>query len=259
MAGYLLARVELDPHKQQHKGWVSEFQKLLIEYVLEKSNTYGSDRNYLEPLTVISLNYDRSFEHHMSKDFFAALLDYASYQPEGGVGYSRTLSIRNTLKLNQPHGYMCRLKSGKGPLEVGMLRDLTFSYANSNSEFNRYPGNDKPVGYGESRISDKEIVERMGRHMYVVNEQSESGYARANTSISKAKLVFCLGISPEGINQSHFEFRDDQKVYLSNKESEIPKIKEGYPKTEFISMGGESRLNAGQFVDKFGSIALQKG
>ncbi len=88
----------------------------------------------------------------------------------------------------------------------------------------RYPGNERPVTYGNSRIVERDTFLRMGRHMYVVNERGISDYSVANQTLQNAEIVFCLGLSPSGICQSSFDFKAGQTVYLSNKGKNIHKI-----------------------------------
>ncbi len=246
LAGYLLAQVE---RKGEDGKWVTEFQKLLVDLLAQGSSRNPAETNHLANLSVISLNYDRVFEHYISRDFYRALLDHAEYEPPD-LRFSISLSRENQLSVMKPHGYITALANQNSTNHVGMLPDLMIT--GNNTLGLRYPGNDHSIAYQDPRICEKEAFLRMGRHMYVVDERDSNDYSAANDAVSCAEQVFCLGLSPAGICQSKIVFREDQAVYLSNKGSEIPEIEESKGPADFETLGSDSkRLCAIDFVGKF--------
>ncbi len=78
LAGYLLVQVE----RQGLDGlWVSEFQTLLVDYLASLSGQAGTGQNHLQNLTIVSLNYDRVFEHFVSAGFYKKLCAHPEYNP----------------------------------------------------------------------------------------------------------------------------------------------------------------------------------
>lgn len=110
------------------------------------------------------------------------------------------------------------------------------------------------LSYGDKRLLDKKHVERMGLYMYMVDERGDSDYATANSHISNAELVICLGLSPEGISQSFFKFNEGLDVYANNTSTDLSNIRNKTAK--FRSLGGESRLDAKDFTEKFRELAF---
>jgi hypothetical protein len=251
IAGLLLAKVEL---KKKDGGWVTKFQNVLVEHSVTKNDSNKPAQNLLSNLTVVSLNYDRVFEHFISHDFYRKMVDHRSYNLTS-VGSAITFSRRNNLQVFKPHGYICQLGSQNSVSHVGMNPDLALT--NTTTQGTRYPGNDIPVAYGDSRIAARDTFLRMGCHMYVVDERGSDDYQTPNEFLSKAEIVFCLGLSDAGISQSSFNFEGVKKVYLSNKEADIVVIEQKKPGPEYVSLGvAGARLNASDFPDQFKRICL---
>ncbi len=251
IAGLLLAKVELE---KRDGGWVTKFQNVLIEYLVTKSDSNKSAQNLLSNLTVVSLNYDRVFEHFISRDFYKEMNHHPSYNlPD--LGSATTFSRSNQLQVCKPHGYICQLGSQNNLSNPGMNPDLVLT--NTTAQGTRYPGNDMPVTYGDSQIAAKGTFLRMGRHMYVVDERGPDDYQTPNAFLRKAEIVFCLGLSDAGISQSSFNFDNVKKIYLSNKEADIVAIEKHKPGPEYVSLGVTGvRLNASDFPDQFKRICL---
>ena len=251
IAGLLLAKVELE---KKDGGWVTKFQNVLIEHLVTKDDSNKSDQNLLSNLTVVSLNYDRVFEHFISHDFYKKMVDHPSYDQQH-AGTATTFSRRNQLEVFKPHGYICQLESQNSVSNVGMNQDLVLM--NTTAKGTRHPGNDILVAYGDPRIAAQQAFLRMGRHMYVVEERGVDYYQRPNKFLSEAEIVFCLGLSDAGISQSSFDFENVKKIYLSNKESDIVVIEKQKPGPEYVSLGvAGARLNASDFPDQFKRICL---
>lgn len=250
MTGFLLAQIEM---KNIAQGWVSDFQKILIDHLVFSIANRDCDTNFLDNLTIISLNYDRSFEHLVSLKFYDRLIGHSDYQPTQGFGFSKTLSVRNSLRVLKPHGYICQPPSNASA-EVGVQPSLTISETQAIGS--RYPNNDMHVGYGDQRLLKKDIIERMGRHMYVVDERGENDYQKANRHIRGAENVFCLGLSQYGFNQSHFQFGAEQKIHVSNAANDLEGIKKVNPDLNIFPLNGSDRLDAKDFPQKFKDLAL---
>jgi len=251
IAGYILAKVEA---QRIDAGWVTEFQKILIDHLIANRTTHNAQQNVFSDITVISLNYDRVFEHFISDQFYKKLIEDQRYIPEN-LPYSINLSRYTNLKIIKPHGYICSLKNNNNFERVGMNQSLRID-GNSTSGI-RYPGNDSAITYGDKKLLERAYFLRMGRHMYVVDERNESDYHQANIALKSAESVFCLGMSPDGICQSSLFFQHGQKIYLTNKATEIPQIQLCKPGPIYESLGTEtSRLNAIDFPDCFKRIAL---
>ncbi len=255
MVGYLLALVEIE--KKDDK-WVSDFQNLLIKYIFDNHIDQGCEVNLLENLSIISLNYDRSFEYYLRNSFFEKLIGSATYRSHGGMPYSALLSRRNNITMFHPHGYMCSLPhravDKDGFAKAGAQEDITINHNNIRGI--RDLGGIIAIPYGDKQLFHNDTIKRMGRQMYVVNEVQESDYNVANASIAKAEVVFCLGLSPAGINQSSLKFRDNQIVYLSNARSDISDIKPKGDRPNFISLDDNKRLDAKDFTEKFKELAF---
>ncbi len=251
IAGLLLAKVELE---KKDGGWVTKFQNVLVEHLVTEYDSNKPDQNLLSNLTVVSLNYDRVFEHFISHDFYKKMIAHPSYNLTHAVP-ATTFSRSNQLNVFKPHGYICQLGTQNSVSHVGMNHDLVLS--NMTAKGTRYPGNDMPVAYGNSQIVEKSAFLRMGRHMYVVDERGADDYQTPNQFLSKAEIVFCLGLSDAGISQSSFDFKNVKKVYLSNKEVDIVVIEKQKPGPEYVSLGVTgARLNASDFPDQFKRICL---
>ena len=215
------------------------------------SSCEPAETNHLAHLTVISLNYDRVFEHYISRNFYRVLLGHDEYNPPD-LRFSVSFSRANQLSVIKPHGYISALATQNSVDHVGMHLDLAIT--GNYTKGLRHPGNDHSIAYQGSKICEKEAFLRMGRHMYVVDERNSNDYSAANDVISRAEQVFCLGLSPTGICQSKILFRKDQVVYLSNKGSEIPEIERSKGPADFKTLGSDSkRLCAIDFVEKLKS------
>lgn len=251
IAGLLLAKVE---REKKDGEWVTKFQNILVDHLITKNDPNKPDQNLLSNLTVVSLNYDRVFEHFISHDFYTKMIDHQSYNlPDSG--YASALSQRNQLSVFKPHGYICQLRSQNDLSKVGMNRDLLL--VSTHTTGTRYPGNERSVEYGNDQIKTRDIFLRMGRHMYVVDERGANDYRMANNLLRNAEIVFCLGLSDAGISQSSFDFTNVKKIFLSNKASDIVAIKKHKPGPNYISLGiADARLNASDFPDQFKKICL---
>jgi len=246
LTGYLLAEEEL---KLINGKWVTEFQENLIDYIAKPSSKPDSNKNRLVNLTVISLNYDRVFEHHMGHDFFKKLINHSHYSPPD-LSHSIILSQSTLLRVFKPHGYLCGITNNNERSHVGMYPDLNLR--NANTQGIRHPGNDSSIKYGNPNLLNKEIFLRMGRHMYVVDERGSDDYEMANNSIKLADEVYCLGLSAAGLSQSHFNFHEDQKVFVSNKFADIALIQKLKPEPEYVCLSKSGdRLNAIDFPYEF--------
>lgn len=252
IAGYLLSLVELENRRD---GWITEFQSVLVDYVANKSGDFGSTTNLLDNLVVVSLNYDRAFNHFVSDDFFPRLVAHASYQPPS-LRFSIELSKSNRLKLIKPHGFLVGLtdkdrKRNAGRSDnAGMRNDLLLE--NSESKSFRYPGNTTTLPYASDKITKQNVFLRMGKYMYMVDEMGQSDYSSANTAIRDADTVYCLGLSDKGLCQSHFDFQKDQAVYLSNKLTDTTVIESCKSGPKYLRLSkDEKRLNIADFPKIF--------
>jgi hypothetical protein len=246
IAGLLLAKVELE---KKDAGWVTNFQEVLVEYLVAKMDPSRPDQNLLRNLSVISLNYDRVFKHFIAHDFYKKIVDRPSYNLPS-AGSAITFSRNNRIKVFNPHGYICRLNNQNSSSRVGMNRDLAVD--DGNFQGTRYPGNDSLIAYGDPRIAGKDSFLRMGRYMYVVDERGADDYRESNEVLRRAEVVICLGLSHAGISQSSFDFANVKTIYLSNKESDIAAISRQTPGPKYVSLGvGGARLDASDFPDRF--------
>lgn len=246
LTGYLLAQDEL---RIIDGKWITDFQESLISYIAKSSSSLDPSKNALGKLSIVSLNYDRAFEHFVSQDFFRKLLDHPEYVP-ADLSYSIMLSTFTQLAVYKPHGYITSIQNNNTIGHIGMNPDLSLS--NTTTTGIRHPGNNNPVKYGDPNLVSRGIFLRMGRHMYVVDERGANDYSQANRVIKQAEEVYCLGLSSAGISQSHLEFHNNQQVFLSNKFkdiAEIAKFKPG-PNYECLSTSGD-RLNSQSFPDEF--------
>ncbi|UWR51654.1 hypothetical protein [Phaeobacter inhibens] len=251
LAGYLLSKIECE--KQDGK-WVSEFQTVLLDYLASQSAQFEAEQNHLQNLTVISLNYDRVFERFVSNGFFKRLIEHSEYDPPS-LAFSINFSRNNRLSVLKPHGYISGLAYDNGVSHVGMNNDLVI--VGGHTQGIRHPGNDLAIGYGEHQLLCREAFLRMGRHMYVVDERDVSDYQAANQALMNAEQVFCLGLSPAGLCQSSFAFKESQKVYLSNKGEEVSGIAACKGPADFESLGTRSeRMNSSDFPAKFKSLTF---
>ena len=124
IAGHLLAKVELE---KKDGGWVTDFQEVLVDYLVTSSNPNAPDANLLSTLNVVSLNYDRVFEHFISHDFYRM-----SRRSSIRTVYLQLALLRHSRRSNQlnvfkPHGYICSLGSQNNTSHVGMNQNLVLS------------------------------------------------------------------------------------------------------------------------------------
>jgi hypothetical protein len=251
IAGLLLAKVELE---KKDGGWVTKFQNVLIEHLVTNCDSNKPDQNLLSNLTVVSLNYDRVFEHFISHDFYKKMRSHASYDLPH-VTPATTFSRSNQLNIFKPHGYICQLASQNNASRVGMNPDLVL--IGTTTQGTRHPDNDMPVAYGAPQIAEKDTFLRMGHHMYVVDERGANDYRTPNEFLSKAEIVFCLGLSDAGISQSSFNFENVEQIYLSNKEADIVEIEKQKPGPKYVPLNVTgARLDASDFPDQFKKICL---
>ncbi len=127
IAGLLLAKIE---RENKDAEWVTKFQEVLVEYLVKNCDPDKPGQNLLSGLTVVSLNYDRVFEHFISHNFYKKMVDHQSYNlPSTGI--ATTFSRKNQLKVFKPHGYICHLGSQNSVSQVGMNPDLSISRINT--------------------------------------------------------------------------------------------------------------------------------
>lgn len=253
IVGYLLAQQE---QKDIEGLWVSELQNILVDFVARESGRMQNDHaiDFLENLTVISLNYDRVFEHFIAENFYEKLVAHETYQPKD-LPQSVQLSQKTELKIYRPHGHICALPNEHHHRRVGMNENLGISRGGESGI--RHPGTDFAFSYGDPNLLQKENFLRMGRYMYVVNERGETDYAGANGALGSAEAIFCLGLSSDGICQSSLNFRTGQKVYLSNEAKDVSAIAKSKPGPDYETLSKEdSRLDTNDFPAKFQEIVL---
>lgn len=229
-AGYVMSIVGrlLSSHEQRiaaappDENWVTKFQRVIQrELSLAPSDHNGDARNrLLENFDIISLNYDRVFEHFFSHKFWQGLYDEPfdfSFDHAGTA-----IEITNRLRLNtyKPHGFIAMLPVASKP--PGLRDDLLVSQVSGGGT--REPGNMHPVVFGGDKLATLEIFERMGKHMYAVDETGQSQYQRANSALREARTVFLLGLSSEGITQSQMRIGAETTVYVTNAEEDTSKI-----------------------------------
>jgi hypothetical protein len=254
IAGHLLASIEI---QNNHIGWVSEMQAILVEYLATNYKNDSSGGNPLSEIVVISLNYDRVFEYFIADRFFEHLVNDYRYEPSN-LAESITLAKNTRLRILKPHGYICGLSNNNSSKSAGMNLDLGISDHSTTGI--RYPGNDSVIPYADKRLLNKDTFLRMGRHMYVVDERGESDYIQANKALKMSDQVFCLGLSAEGICQSSLVFHKKHKVFLSNSEKDIETIRQCKQGPEFSLLGSNgARLDAEKFPQIFRNIALSDG
>lgn len=76
IAGYLLAKIEVT---KRDARWVTEFQEVLVEYFVSNADSNNPSQNLLSDLSVVSLNYDRVFEHFISNNFYEKMVGHSAY------------------------------------------------------------------------------------------------------------------------------------------------------------------------------------
>lgn len=253
IVGHLLAKCEVQVSEGR---WIAELQQHLVDYVAEtfSPSTPEHELNLLKNLTIISLNYDRTFEHFIREGFYSKVVDHEGYQPQD-LRQSINFSRANFLQILQPHGYMCALPAAHSNVKIGMLDNL----ATTGGEHSgiRTPGNVSPVAFGDNKILSNEAFLRMGRHMYVVNEQGYSDYSNTNAALRAAEEIYCLGLSSDGICQSSLDFAVGQKIYLSNVFEDIETISSAKSGPEYVSLGTNgARLDACDFPKVFNDLCL---
>ncbi len=251
IAGLLLAKAELE---KKDAGWIATLQQVLIDHLVAKADPDNPSQNLLSDLTVVSLNYDRAFEHFISHDFYARMVSHSSYSlPSAGA--ATTFFRQNRLQVLKPHGYICHLGSQNSLSRAGMNRDLVL--VDTTVEGTRHPGNINPVAYGDSRIAAKDTFLRMGRHMYVVDERGLDDYRTPNCLLNDAEVVICLGLSDAGITQSSLDFVHVKKIFVSNRQADIPIIQTVKSGPDYVSLGtAGAKLDASDFPDQFKAICL---
>lgn len=253
IAGLLLAKVELE---RNDAGWVTIFQEVLIDYLVKTADPNNPSLNLLSNLCVVSLNYDRVFEHFISHDFYKKMVEHSSYNLPC-AGKAAIFSRENQLRVFKPHGYICHLGNQNSVSHVGMNRDLVLT--NTQARGTRYPGNDMSVAYGDSRISERDTFLRMGRHMYVVDERGSDDYRTPNDALRNAEVIVCLGLSYAGISQSSLDFSSAKTVFVSNEEEDIPNIQKAKPGPNYVSLGKDgARLDASDFPGLFNKICFEQ-
>ena len=245
LAGHLLAQVEKEGRDGQ---WVTHLQEFLVERLAQESGNGSAKKNRLKNLTVITLNYDRVFEHHISQDFHVKLIDHKDFV-DRGQGFCTDFSEWNKLSVLKPHGCMIGFTDENQTDHAGMNAHL--SITGTQFQGFRSPSVRNVLPFGHDMIGEKDAFLKMGRWMYVADELEPEDCNVANHAIREAEQVFCLGLSPAGICQSKLEFPDGKSVRLSNKGSEIPEIEKCKGRACFETLGSErKRLSAIRFVEK---------
>ena len=250
--GYLLARVE---SQQKKKGWVTDFQEMLVDYLATRSGDLSLSPNKLENLTVVSLNYDRVFEHNISSGFYEKLIQHPSYEPKD-LSFSINFSRQNRLSVLKPHGSLANLKNDDSRHLGGMNHDLLIDLKASLGL--RGTGSNFSIPYGSQTVIDPKVVESMGQKIFVLDEQTEQDYSLANRALNEAQQVICLGLSPAGIIQSKLVFNDNQNVYLSNKGQELVEIRQHKTAAKFVPLGTDTvRLDSRDFPQQLRKLILE--
>lgn len=243
----LLAIGESEARGQDEK-WISKLQDKIVKFVARNSFRNSSSDNLLDSLEIISLNYERTFEHFMRTNFYDKLRLDPDYDPPD-LSSSRILAFNTRLKIYYPHGRL-------GLLSVGDSRENEYSVPKDLSC--------PPMAQVGLMQSVTNVSYAYGQHpsgqdakIAVVDALDARSYGSANQALRDAESVFCLGLSSAGIIQSGLTFDRSSKVFLSNSASDTAEIRRKKPGPQYIRLSeNSSRLDADDFPEKFAEIAL---
>lgn len=202
-----LSEIILEGEKKDHdkENWVSTFAKAVgIRLV----NSEAKALQYATNLSVVSLNYDRCFNHYFSKGIKEAL--YIKHKrPRITQGHYEVIEeqIENVL---HPHGCIGQLNSKKHIRNV-----LENSKTSSNSyeavvEFGgKFPTEFAPPIFP---IDELKLPRFSNNRIYL----------ESNIAMKNAKYCICIGVSPLGLRESLLDFSLAKQVFYSGKEKVFP-------------------------------------
>lgn len=202
---------EAQDNKAKKMGWV---ENLTYEYIrllkLDERNS-SHVKPLLENLSIISLNYDRSFAHRFirSVDQFLGSVYPNSYVREGVLkGISKRFRI-----IIQPHGSL-----GDLPEEPGQLTIKTHSrHYNSNADISlRYGAKIQFNGLSDPRLNSIMPVDLLG-----YGGTDNQSYLYANTHLKEAQTVIIIGVSMLGLANSQLKLNGGSKVICIGKKGSV--------------------------------------
>ena len=198
-----LSEIILDGEKKRHEkdNWVSLLARAVGRRLI---NNESKALQYASNLSVVSLNYDRCFNHYFSKGIKEAL--HEKYKrPRITQGHYEVIEeqIENVL---HPHGCRGQLNSKKhirnkleGPQSSNDVYDIVVEF-----------GGRFATGYTPPIFPIDE--------MKLPRFSSNRIYLESNIAIKNSKYCICIGVSPFGLEQSLLDFSLAKKVFYSGKE-----------------------------------------
>lgn len=183
--------VEYEAHDRamQEDGWIEKFSTF-VRSSLSECGTEQQKNDFLAKFHIVSLNYDRCFEHRTK-----------------WIGKENPLL---QFKIFQPHGTVARLNT------------------TSQEPINEFRFSSTVIPYGDRKAIKKLSKEWPQKVTNVDNVGTRTKYS--NPIYQEAKqwfrdyprsTIICIGLSPDGINQSNLFFPECKNVIFTLSESEI--------------------------------------
>lgn len=201
LVGEILIKCEFE-HKKSHQiGWVERLCDKLLALPTSKD-----DRELIENLGFINLNYDRSFAYLYQQHYIDPLLRRFPRQREAKNFWFQ--STKNFQRILHPHGALGLLPGYPSDKKITIG---AHTIHNPNEHVSVPYG--EPVTFNE-RFWGKEpkiyAVDELGTNRY----QKELGptYCEANKLLGKADNVVVIGVSLGGWTQSHLKVSSSSRI-----------------------------------------------
>lgn len=183
-------------------GWVENFTDAYISLLEDNPRNTQHIKPLLENLSVISLNYDRSFAYR----FAPKVNDFkVSAYPNKFIRNSIIQGIKwNNNIVVQPHGSLGNIpRTQKAPLITSIN-----NHFNSNAEVNRKYGEPFQAFTNQQTQSTRALEQQAKQLMpvdllhFAPTNMENGAYSHANSLLHTAKNVIIIGMSEEGFSQS---------------------------------------------------------
>lgn len=232
----LLKHEKLDGTKNKI-GWIEvfldEYKSLVSSLLLErKFKEYVALPNSIK---IVSLNYDRVIHHH-----FQSRLELRHIRPQA----KRQAIIAGNIKLPephveifQPHGAIATLPNINNSNHTSVLATPIMS-----------------LGYGDDEQLFRIITLGKPWQSNIISAveadlNGQGVYPKAKHHCGGAQNIICIGLSPDGINNSQLSFNNTKRLIMTNSETDLSKINSGKIKNSDI-FGSPDGLHAYELISR---------
>jgi hypothetical protein len=203
---FIISNYEKQDYKNKMTGWIEDFKILVCQSLskkMKKSNIELLDlniRNCFDKLKIVTLNYDRCFEHHFCLDFLKIMKSNLN------MHYSKLSALQTlTLITNHPHGAIGNLYFNNSEALKVTINSITFRNRDRQNNFN----------YGDSEAVLNHMSQYDFTSIAVVDETDKNIGTYMNLMLSyNTKNLIILGISNLGLDNFKADLPVDANYYL---------------------------------------------